>query len=154
MKHLHVLTASLALSVLAAAVGHPVAPADSLLRGTEGWAGDSAYRFIQWGFAGPQDAGKSEDARRSRACNAALVGAQFKALERLADAGIESVKGTVSVTVNRGKVMTEVSGFVRGGRVVEAVFNPGEDKCWVVYEINEPGLKKRVLNAVRKNAGK
>ena len=154
MKQFYMIPAVMAVALMAAVIGPAGAPADTFLKSKEGWAGDDAYRFINWGLAGTQAAGKSEDVRRSRACGAALLNAQFKALEKLADAGIESVRGTVTVTANKGKIMTEVNGFVRGGKVVEQVFISHDDKCWVVYEIREPGLKGKVQAAVRKHAGK
>ncbi len=140
------------LAVLMAGLTQGNAPAQSNLKGEEGWNGDNAYRFTEWGIVGTHDREMEEGLRMKKACRAGVLAAQFKALEQLADAGIQSVSGKVHVTKIKDMIVTEVKGFVKGGSVISQDFFPNENKCRVVYEIREPGLRQKVLAAVRKHA--
>lgn len=140
------------VAILAAAMAGIIpgaAPAQSNLLKDEGWSGSDAYRFVEYGIAAKTLA--DEDKRQDSACRAAVLAAQFKALEKLADAGIKSVSGTVNVTKYLNTIQTEVSGYVHG-KVIKKEYHPAESKCWVVYEIREPGLKQKVLSVVQKYA--
>lgn len=125
------------------------APAQSNLLKEEGWKDDDAYRFVEFGLAAKHLT--EEDKRRDSACRAAVLAAQFKAVEKLAGAGIKSVSGTVNVTKYMDTIRTEVSGYVHG-KAIRQEYQPAEGKCWVVYEIKEPGLKQKVLSVVSKYA--
>lgn len=117
----------------------------------EGWVDDEAYRFVHTGRSKVGTENAPEADRSRTACDAALMMAQARAIEVLAEAGLKNVSGTVTVTEYRDRIVKEIQGFVRGGRVVSHAFSPVDNTCTIVYEIREKDLKKRVLMAAEKN---
>ncbi len=113
----------------------------------EGWRDESTYRFISVGLIKPDTEGDPYHKRKTTACESALVQAQYQAIERLADLGLEKVKGTVKMSYTKDRVVKEVSGFIRGGTVIAEIFDGKNNVCYVVYDVSEKGLRKKVDDA-------
>lgn len=115
----------------------------------EGWIDNNTFQFIATGKS--KKGLKSLSSRKATACSAAILIAQVKAIEKLADAGINEVRGTVKITRTRNSVIKEISGFIRGGTVIKKVFNPEKDECTIIYQISSKNLKQKVLRAASKS---
>lgn len=118
----------------------------------EGWVNADTYRFVAVGKSKIGTEADAEPDRKRTACDAALLFAQMKSIEILADAGLKDVTGTVVVTEHRDRVIKAIKGFVRGGTVVSDRFDPVANECTVVYELTSKDLKKIVTEAAAKNA--
>ena len=117
----------------------------------EGWVDDNTYRFVVRGKAREGDVYPQD---MTSACDAAIIMAQYAAVEKLADAGLKNVTGTVVVKTDKDVVIKEIQGFVRGGNAVDKRYDHEKKECLVAYEVQEKGLKRKVTAAARKSAGK
>ncbi len=113
---------------------------------SEGWIDDDTYRFTGVGI-GRRTAKSPEELMRT-ACQAAILHAQYTAIEKLGHAGSKLVSGTVDFSTNRSVIMKEVGGVVRGGAVINQTYDPKTNACTVIYEFKEKDLKEKVRKAV------
>ena len=118
----------------------------------EGWADDDAYIITGFGKPGPH--AKTEREREALACEAALLTAQVAMIEKLADAGIANVKGSVTVIHQKEFMIKEIRGFIKGGTVIGHLYDGAKQVCYISYEMREKGLKKKVSDAVAKALSK
>ena len=112
----------------------------------EGWIDDDTFRFINYGT--------DRHGIQSRACDAAMLSAMARAVEKLAESGCSLVKGKVNFRNEGDSIVKEIHGRISGGRIVNTSFDRKTKTCRVAYEISESGLKKKVIAIVEKHRSK
>lgn len=105
----------------------------------EGWVDDDAYRTTATAKSG------ANDKTGTGACMGAVVIAQSGVIEKLADAGTESVKGKVTKAY-KPAFSKSISGSVKNMKVINQKYYPERRECEVTIEIREKGLKKKVMD--------
>lgn len=109
----------------------------------EGFIDDDTFRVTGYGNAFSKETDNRHMLRKF-ACEAALRDAQMKTGFALAEYGLESVTGTVDEEVYQDWVITEFSGTIKGGSVIEQTYDENRRECEIVYEIKENGLREKV----------
>ena len=101
------------------------------------WVDDDTYRVEATGYSSPEKAELSYIQRSESACYAARLVARGHIMQVFSEHEFETIKSTK-------KEGGGFSGRMRGGRLVEKTVDVSGDKCFIIYEISEPGLKNKI----------
>lgn len=115
----------------------------------DGFAGDHAFRVVGYGKAGERNSSNRIMAQKF-ACQAALMDAQANAIFKLADAGLENVKRKVEADEYKDSLAKSFSGIIKGGSVVDQIFDEKSGECYVLYEFSEENLRAKVIRLDKK----
>ena len=106
------------------------------------WYDADTLRIRASGFVEENSLEESSVLNGEKACRAARLNAMAVAAVTLGEAGSHSVTDFQRDGVH-------FSAFISGGSVLSRVFNPESNKCTVVYELKEKGLKEKANRASR-----
>jgi len=110
---------------------------------TNEWYDADTLRITAIGIIEESDLEESVIMRTEKACSAARLNAMASAALILGEAG------SSSVTDFKQEGMY-FSAFIRGGSVLSRTFDSESNKCKVVYELKERGLKEKAKRASQK----
>jgi hypothetical protein len=110
------------------------------------WVDESTFRVTGTGYA---KKGLTGIQGKASACEAARLDAAARMIMKFAETGIDSVKGKVRTEVFKDVVKKEFSGTIRGAMVVKSVYDKASGKCVVLYQIQEKGMKKKIIKLAR-----
>ena len=100
------------------------------------WFDDDTYRVEAIGYSSPDMAELSYVQRSESACYAARLVARGHIMQVFSENELETIKSN--------KTEQGFSGKIRAGRLVERTVDVSGNKCFIIYEISEPGLKKKI----------
>ena len=98
------------------------------------WVNDNTYRVEAIGYSSPEMAELSYIQRSESACAAARLVARGHVMELFSD----------TQTIQSEQTEEGFSGKMISGRVISRTVDVTGDKCYILYEVSEPGLKKKV----------
>jgi len=106
------------------------------------WYDADTLRITAGGFAEENSPEESAVLNSEKACRAARLNAMALAAVTLGEAGSHSV-------TDFQRDGAHFSAFISGGTVLSRTFDPVSNKCTVVYELKEKGLKEKAKRASR-----
>jgi len=113
----------------------------------QGWINNDTFRVYGTGYS--KNTSFNAVQRHNSACKAAELEAQANVIIKLAGITSHSVSGKYSIEETKNKIITRFSGTIRGGQIVQQVYNKNDGKCTVVYQIKEKNLKIKFKKYVR-----
>ena len=114
---------------------------------TEGWVDENTFRVTATGVPKPGLTNKIQ--RRGTAKEAALIMAQKRIVEKFVGARLEGAAGAADYASTGIAVAKEFGGMVKGGSIIRSTYDK-DDNCEIVYQIENRGLKKRVVGGATK----
>ena len=109
---------------------------------TSEWYDANTLRITASGTAEGDDPEESVVMKTQKACRAARLNAMASAAVLLGEAGSQSVTDFQQEGMH-------FSAFISGGSVLSRTFDPQSNKCTVVYELKEKGLREKAERASR-----
>ena len=116
-----------------------------------GWIDNNTYRAKAIGTAKEKDSNQSQTAKIYTSCMSAKTQARAKIIQKFANIKTDFIKKSkIIVKDENGIKKTFYQGILRKSKIIYQRFNPQDDSCTVIIEVQYKNLKN-IYNKYKQN---